>query len=178
MISFPKKKYGIILADPPWSYTDKARAGNRGAESKYPCMKLEEIVALPVQNIAAKNCVLFLWVTPPMIREGLNVIKAWGFEYKTFGFSWAKRCKKSNGFFMGMGHWTRANAEPCLLAIKGKPKRVSGGVRSLVVSHLREHSHKPDEVRQRIVDLMGDIPRIELFARERVAGWDSWGTFD
>ena len=110
-----------------------------------------------------------------MLREALKVIEAWGFTYKSIAFQWVKQNRSGNGYFFGLGRWTRGNTEPCLLAVKGKPKRISAGVGQLVFSPLRKHSQKPDEVRDRIVELMGDLPRIELFARETAPGWDSWG---
>lgn len=174
MIPFPKKKYNIIYADPAWKHTSWGN-GNRRPELHYPVMEIEDIKKLPVQDISDDDCVLFLWVTPPHIQEGLDVIKEWGFNYKTFGFTWVKQNKKSDGIFMGCGSWTRANAEVCLLATKGKPKRISASVRQVIISHLEEHSKKPDEVRDRIVQLIGDLPRIELFARQKNDGWDCWG---
>lgn len=168
------KKYRIIYADPPWSYRDKANAGRRGAEYKYPCMAVEQIKALPVSALADDNCALFLWVTFPMLQEGLDVIRAWGFEYKTVAFIWVKTTKTGK-LFWGMGNWSRSNAEVCLLGVKGKPARVSAAVHSVIVSPVRDHSRKPDEARERIVRLMGDLPRIELFARERAPGWSCWG---
>lgn len=174
MIPFPDKKYEIIYADPAWSYSDKALAGNRGAGCKYDVMTLELIKALPVNTIADDDCILFLWATYPLIQEALDVIKAWGFTYKTKAFTWVKKTKIGT-YFMGMGNWTRANDEIVLLAVKGKPKRVDCGVSSIVVTDIQEHSEKPDEVRQRIVKLCGDLPRIELFARTKIHGWDVWG---
>jgi N6-adenosine-specific RNA methylase IME4 len=173
---WPNKKYSIIYADPAWTYRDKAHAGERGAEYQYVCMDIEAIKLLPVQDLAADDCILFLWVTFPLLQEGLDTIKAWGFEYKTLGFNWVKRNKKAKySWFWGMGSWTRSNPEVCLIGVKGKPKRVSAAVHSVVDTQYEGHSKKPDEVRQRIVQLCGDLPRIELFARERVAGWDAWG---
>lgn len=116
-----------------------------------------------------------MWVTMPKLNECLQVIEAWGFEYKTVAFTWVKKNKKSDSWFWGMGRWTRANAEVCLLATKGNPKRMSAAVHSVIDSRIQQHSQKPDEVRKRIVALMGDIPRIELFARQKIKGWDSWG---
>lgn len=118
---------------------------------------------------------LFLWVTMPMLNECWNIIKKWGFKYKTVAFTWVKRNKKSNSWFWGMGRWTRANAELCLLATKGKPKRLSASVHSIIDTPIEKHSKKPDEVRKRIVKLLGDLSRIELFARDKVDGWDAWG---
>ena len=169
------KKYNIIYADPPWSYKDKALAGNRGACCKYPVMNLADICNLPIKDISAEDCVLFLWVTMPKLNECFELIKKWGFEFKTCAFTWIKQNKKSDSLFWGMGRWTRANAEICLLATKGKPKRVASNVHSVVMSKIEEHSKKPSEVRSRIVDLLGNLPRIELFARQHADGWDCWG---
>jgi N6-adenosine-specific RNA methylase IME4 len=172
------KKYNIIYADPPWQYKvwSKDTGLGRSAESHYKTMKKEDIQNLPIQNLCSKNCVLFLWVTAPCLLEGLELVKKWGFEYKTFGFTWVKTNKKSESLFWGMGYYTRANTEICILATKGKPlPRLSKSVHQVVVSKIREHSRKPDEVRDRIVELFGDIPRVELFARQKVDGWDCWG---
>jgi N6-adenosine-specific RNA methylase IME4 len=169
------KKYNIIYADPPWSYKDKALAGKRGAICKYPVMSIDDINNLPIKDLADNDCVLFMWVTMPKLNECFDVIKAWGFEYKTVAFTWVKRNKKSPSWFLGMGRWTRANAELCLLATKGKPKRISAAVHSVIDTPIEGHSKKPDEARKRIITLLGDLPRIELFARERSFGWDVWG---
>lgn len=179
-------KYQIIYADPCWSYKDKSKSHGGGAESHYSCMNINDICSLPIKYIADKNSTLFLWATMPMLREAIQVIEAWGFTYKTCAFTWIKGNKrltnKQGVFFnfgiddyMGMGRWTRANAELCLLATKGKPKRISAKVRQVVYSPLQNHSQKPAEVRERIVELMGDLPRIELFARDKVDGWHTWG---
>lgn len=168
MIPFPDKKYDIIYADPPWSYSDKGCNGN--AAEHYPTMTVDEICKMPVNvagGIASDNCILFMWATYPMMKEALKVIEAWGFTYKSIAFQWVKQNRSGKGYFFGLGRWTRGNTEPCLLAVKGKPKRISASVGQLVFSPLRRHSQKPDEVRDRIVELMGDLPRIELFARER-----------
>lgn len=170
-----EKKYNIIYADPPWSYKDKALAGNRGACCKYPVMGTKDICKFPVNDISAKDCVLFLWVTMPKLNESFELIKAWGFEYKTCAFTWIKTNRRTESLFWGMGRWTRANPELCLIATKGKPKRIAANVHSVVMSPIEEHSKKPDEVRKRIVDLCGDLPRIELFARQYADGWDCWG---
>lgn len=167
------KKYNIIYADPPWSYKDKKCNGN--CESHYKTMNIEDICNLPIKNIADKDCVLFLWVTYPMLNEGLKLIEEWGFKYKTIGFQWIKQNKSGKGFFFWLGRWTRGNSECCLIAVKGKPKRISNSVSQLVFSPLQEHSKKPDIVREKIVELIGDKPRIELFARQSVEGWDCWG---
>lgn len=168
-------RYGVIYADPPWSYRDKARAGKRGAEYKYPTMSVADIVSLRVDGIAAADAFLFLWVTPPQLGVGLSVMRGWGFVYKTVAFTWAKTHQLSGKFCIGMGNYTRANAEFCLLGVRGHPKRVDAGVSSLIISPRRAHSRKPDEARDRIVRLCGDMPRVELFACQRVPGWDAWG---
>ena len=170
------KKYGIIYADPPWHYRVYSKKGvGRSAESHYPTMTIEEIQALPVSELADKDCALFMWITFPLLKESLSVLSAWGFKFKTIAFVWIKQNRKSDSLFWGMGYWTRANAEFCVLATKGKPKRMAKNVHQVIVSHIEEHSKKPDEARRRIVRLMGDLPRIELFARQKSAGWDVWG---
>lgn len=168
MIPFPDKKYSIIYADPPWSYSDSGCSG--AAAAQYATMSINELKQLPVNpaggGIAADDCVLFMWATYPKMQEALDLIEAWGFKYKSIAFQWIKQNRSGNGYFFGLGRWTRGNTEPCLIAIKGKPKRISAGVGQLVFSPLRRHSQKPAEVRDKIVELMGDLPRIELFARE------------
>ena len=161
----PKEKFSIIYADPPWRYEQKNRQGS--AELHYPTMSIEEICSLPVADLAAKDSVLFLWATFPQLPEALKVIKAWGFSYRSVAFVWIKRNRRSYSWFYGLGYWTRGNAEICLLAVKGHPKRKSAGVHQLIVSPIERHSKKPDEARRKIVELMGDIPRVELFAREK-----------
>lgn len=170
-------RYSIIYADPPWAYqvwSDKGKG--RSAENHYPTMSKADIQNLPIPRICEKDCVLFLWVTAPCLEQGLELIRAWGFTYKTVAFTWVKQNKKSDSFFTGMGYYTRANAEYCLLATKGKIlERKSRAVHSVVCTHIERHSKKPNEVRDRIVQLFGDIPRIELFAREYADGWYCWG---
>ena len=170
------KRYSIIYADPPWAYRVwRTKGKGRSAETHYPTMSLNEIQSLDIESIALRDCALFLWTTFPQLGDALKVIKAWGFTFKTVAFVWIKRNRKSPTLFWGMGYWTRANAEICLLATKGHPRRISARVHQVVESPIRNHSQKPDEVRGRIVNLMGDLPRVELFARERVDGWDAWG---
>lgn len=174
MLSFPKKTYDIIYADPPWSYRNKK--SNGAANNHYPTMSLKDICELPVSKIASEDCVLFMWATYPALQEALKVIEAWGFTYKTIGFQWVKLNKSGEGYFFGLGNWTRANSEACLIAVKGKPKRVNASISQLIVSPLERHSKKPAIVRQKIVDLMGgDLSKVELFARDCSQGWDSWG---
>ena len=170
------KKYSVILADPPWAFRSWSEKGKgRSAEQHYPTMRLEDIKALPVADLAAEDCVLFLWATFPMLKEALEVVEAWGFSYKTVAFTWVKENRKSPGLFWGLGYWTRANAEVCLLATRGSPKRQSAAVHQVILSPVEQHSKKPDAVRERIVTLMGDVPRVELFARQQAPGWDVWG---
>lgn len=138
-------------------------------------MSVDEIAALPVEMIADKDCVLFLWATFPQLEAAFAVMHAWGFSYKTIAFLWLKQTKASHQWFFGMGNWTRGNAEICLLAVKGRPKRKSASVHQFIISPIRGHSQKPPETREKIVELMGELPRIELFARERTEGWDVWG---
>lgn len=116
-----------------------------------------------------------MWATYPMLPEALKVIEAWGFKYKSIAFQWIKLNKKNGKPFYGLGRWTRGNTEPCLLATKGKPKRISASVFQLIQQPLTRHSEKPQEARDKIVQLMGDLPRLELFAREKAEGWDAIG---
>ena len=148
------KKYSIIYADPPWSYNDKKCNG--ACEFHYSTMRIEDICALPVENIAADDCVLFMWATYPMLKEALQLIEAWGFTYKTIGFQWIKQNKSGNGWFFGLGRWTRGNTEPCLIATRGKPHRVSASVGQLIEWPLGKHSAKPPIVRNKITELMGE----------------------
>ena len=122
-----------------------------------------------------KSLPLFLWATFPQLPEALQLIKAWGFTFKTVAFVWLKRNKKSPTWFYGLGYWTRGNAEICLLAKRGKPKRHSAGVHQFIISPVEEHSKKPDVTRDKIVELAGDLSRVELFARQKTPGWDVWG---
>ena len=172
------KKYKIILSDPPWSYRvwSKKTGLGRSAESHYKTMSKKDLQDLPIHKITDKDAILFLWVTAPCLLEGIELINKWGFQYKTIGFTWVKRNKKANTWFWGMGYYTRANTELCLLATKGKTlKRISKSVHQVIDSRVMEHSQKPNEVRERIVKLFGDLPRIELFAREKTEGWDAIG---
>lgn len=167
-------KYQVIYADPPWQYKDKGMHRG-GAERHYRTTSMDDLCRLPIADISAEDSTCFMWVTMPMLEEGLRLLSAWGFRYKTMGFTWVKTNKNSGTPFWGMGHWTRANTELCLLGVRGKPKRVSPSVHSVVLAPVSRHSEKPDEVRSRIVQLMGDVPRLELFARTRTDGWDVWG---
>jgi N6-adenosine-specific RNA methylase IME4 len=180
--NLPDSKYDIILADPPWDYANwnkkwhQDHAESRWAGKKYDLMPLQDICDLPVNSVASKDAVLFLWTISTMLPAALKVIESWGFKYKTVAFVWVKKNKIKDSLFMGMGFWTRANAEICLLAVKGKPlPRISHSVHQIIYTPIDKHSKKPAEAREKIVQLLGDRPRIELFARERVEGWAGWG---
>jgi N6-adenosine-specific RNA methylase IME4/predicted nucleic acid-binding Zn ribbon protein len=169
--------YGVILADPPWRYRVWSRNhGRRTAESFYPTMSSAELCALRprVDVWAAEECALFLWVTAPVLPEALKLIEAWGFIYKTIGFTWVKVNKKNGKPFTGMGHYTRANAEICLLATRGKPRVKAHDINQVISAPRREHSRKPDEQYPRIMQLF-EGPYLELFARARWQGWKVWG---
>lgn len=175
-----KKKYNIIYADPPWEYKESGSGirGCAGLDQRYKgVMTKQEIFDLPVKDISAETCILFLWVTFPRLEQGLETIKAWGFEYYGLGFDWVKTTKNGTSAW-GMGYYTRQNTEVCLIGVKNKPYRIKPLVRdvlSVVHSERREHSRKPDKIRDYIVRICGDIPRIELFARQHAEGWDCWG---
>ena len=181
------KRYNIIYADPPWRYNDKLQHYGGGAESHYSTMSQHDLCSLEIDTITGKDCALFMWATWPQLVVAVSVIEAWGFVYKTCAFVWIKTNKRlpvgQTSFlpqdmfddFMGLGRWTRGNTEFCLFATTGKPQRQSNAVRQIVYSPVGRHSSKPNEVRSRIVDLCGDLPRIELFAREPTDGWDVWG---
>ena len=130
---------------------------------------------LVVADLAAKDSALFLWATFPQLPEALRLIKAWGFNYKSVAFVWLKKNKKADSWFYGLGFWTRGNAEICLLATRGHPKRQAADVHQFIISPIEAHSKKPDETRDKIISLMGDLPRVELFARQTPPGWDVWG---
>lgn len=179
-VDLPDKKYAVIYADLPWTYrqhgTSPKSRGN--AAQHYKTMTTDEICRLPVKSIAEKEAVLFLWATFPQIEDAIQVMKAWGFEYKTAAFVWVKTYR-SGKLFWGMGAYTRANAEVCLLGVnhgfKATAQIKCHAVHQVIESPIQAHSEKPDETRRRIVELMGDVPRIELFARQRAPGWDAWG---
>lgn len=184
----PRNHYRAILADPPWQFNSlwggrpkKTEAGypSRAVDAHYDTMTIDEIAALPVAEVADDDCILFLWTCWPVLQKSLRVIEAWGFTYKTCAFSWMKAdpyrlFADDKTPFAGMGYWTRANTEPCLLATRGRPKRVNADVRQGIIAPRREHSRKPDCVHERIERLV-DGPYLELFARQRREGWDAWG---
>lgn len=164
--------FGVIYADPCWQYRNSGRGA---ADGHYRTMSLAELCLLPVERLASADAALFLWATWPTLPDAFALMKAWGFEYKNCAFLWAKTNKNSATPFVGMGHWTRGNTEPCLLGIRGKPARADAAVQQLVLTPVGEHSEKPTEVRARILRLMGDVPAIEMFARQRDEGWECWG---
>jgi len=174
-IPLPKGKYQIIYADPPWEY-DRT-IGQGVACEQYPLLNLEEICNLPTGDLAAEDSVLFLWATFPKLKEALTVIEAWGFKYRTLGFSWIKLNPKNKQPFFGIGSYAKSNCEVCLLATKGDPHKLvkDNSISSVVITEREAHSKKPKEVRDRIEKLFGNVSRIELFAREKAKGWKSWG---
>lgn len=165
--------YELMYADPPWSYRDKNPQG--GAEAQYKTMSVEDLCKLPVGHLAAPDSAMFMWATWPTLPDALRVLHEWGFRYVNCAFDWVKVNKIAPTPFVGLGHWTRGNSEPCLLGVRGKPHRVDAAVQQIVCAPVGRHSAKPPEVRDRIIRLMGDRPAIELFARERTPGWDCWG---
>ena len=177
-----RRKYRVAYADPPWTFHNRSEKGTgRNPVAHYDCLDFPALAALPVADLAAGDCVLFLWAVDPLLHRALDLIRAWGFTYKTVGFYWVKRNPGRNNaslddasFFTGLGYWTRANPEQCLLATRGKPRRRARDVKRLVVEPRREHSRKPDVIRERIERLV-EGPYLELFARETRPGWDAWG---
>lgn len=167
------EKYQIIYADPPWAYKDQGCQGTMA--NHYKGMSYVELSMLPINKIADDNCILFMWATYPMLNEALATIKSWGFTYKTIAFQWIKLNKNNRKPFYGLGRWTRGNSECCLLATKGYPKRISASVFQLIQQPRGKHSEKTQEARDKIIQLVGDLPRIELFARQKTDGWDVWG---
>jgi len=168
-----KHQYSVIYADPPWDYNRKVGFGI--SDDHYACMKQKDIEAMNVKDIAADDCALFLWTTMPMIPKALRVIERWDFTYKTVAFVWVKRTVTGKLVFGLGGACTRSNAELCLFATKGRPKRTANNERQIIEAERREHSRKPDEAYVKIENLFPDARRIELFARAKRDGWDNWG---
>lgn len=172
--------YGCIVADPPWAFSSNSAAKpGRNARRHYATMKLADIQAMPVAELAAEDATLFLCATNPMLPHALAVMAAWEFRYKTVAFIWAKTTTKTDAswvpkYHFGLGHWTRANGELVLMGVRGRPKRLAGDVRQLIVAPRREHSRKPDLLYESIRRLVGG-PYLDLFARERRPGWDAFG---
>lgn len=171
------KKYNVIYADPPWSYN--SAGGRSSAKQHYDTMTTDDICSLPIDKIKTDDAICFMWATFPNIDQALKAMTSWGFEYKTAAFVWVKKNKKSDSLFWGMGAYTRANAEVCLIGISKQTKAKTvvkrHDVHQIVLEPIEAHSKKPDSVREKITDLLGDLPRIELFARQESNGWDCWG---
>ena len=180
-----EKKYKIIYTDPPWAYRVWSNKGEgRSAESHYDTMQELDIASFDINQLADKDSVLLMWATFPCLQQAIDLGVKWGFTYKTVAFTWVKRNKHNLDPFIGMGYYTRGNAEICLLFTKGKPlKRLDRSISQVLISPIGKHSQKPDEFRKRIVRLFGDIPRLEMFARSREGmfsddeynGWDVFG---
>ena len=182
----PRGTAGVLLVDPPWHfkrYSEKksALSVGRAPQDHYDTMTLAEMKRLPVRDLAGPNCVLLMWTTWPHLAQAMTLTKAWGFTYKTCGFDWMKANVSTLDLFGGaidadmkMGYWTRSNTEPCLLATRGKPKRLDAGVRMGIIEPSRQHSRKPDVVYERIERLVAG-PYVELFARTPRKGWSQWG---
>ncbi len=177
------KKYQIIYSDPPWCYRQGKSMGTQfqgACDRHYNTMSIEELCKLPIANITDDDCMLFLWATFPQLVEALQLIKAWGFEYKTCGFNWIKLNKDGTPFF-GVGYYTKSNGEVCLLATKGNPHKFvkDNSISQIIMTQKRKHSSKPPIIREKIVQLLGDRPRIELFARKEESlfehkDWEGW----
>lgn len=172
---FEDDTFQVIYCDPPWIQDSQlGREKKRGNPELYPLLSTRDLCDLPVADITAKDATVFMWALDAMIPDAIELMRAWGFLYKTVAFTWYKQTSRGNDHF-GTGAWTRKGTELCLMGVKGRPKRVSASVRQLQRGSVREHSRKPDIVRERIVELMGDVPRLEMFCRYPEQGWYSWG---
>lgn len=172
------KKYKIIYADPPWDYKDKRDKHPRlcgGASAHYKTTPTKELSLLDVSAICDENSMCFMWATFPCLLDALSLMASWGFKYKTLGFSWIKLNKKNLQPFFGIGYYTKSNCEVCLIGVRGKPFKVSNSVSSVIIEPRMEHSKKPQSARDRIVQLCGDVPRLEIFCRGSAEGWDVFG---
>lgn len=175
-IEAPGGGFGAILADPPWAFktwSGKTGTPHRTANDHYATVHHTDIARLPVRQIAARDCALFMWVVDSHIVEAIELAAAWGFAFKTRAFVWLKTTKTGTPK-IGMGYWTRKQTEECLLFTRGKPRRLGKGVRQLITAPRREHSRKPDEIYDRIQALVAG-PYLELFARQRWPGWSAFG---
>ena len=169
----PAGGFGLIMADPPWSFDNFSVAGEaKNAKAQYGCMSIDDIKAMRVSALAADNCVLWLWATNPMLRQGIATLEAWGFEFKTAGH-WVKRTVNGKLAF-GTGYILRCAGEPFLIGTRGAPK-TARYVRSVIEGQIREHSRKPDQAFIEAERLMPDARRIEVFSRQRRPGWSNWG---
>ena len=182
VIDLPNKKYNIIYADPPWHYGSKSAVNNttgraiKPLSDHYSTMSLQALKNMPIKNMTKDDAACFMWVTDSHIDEALEVLRSWGFAYKTIAFNWVKTTSKGN-YCKNVAPWTMKSSEICLLGIKGRMTKYkqANNIESLVIAQRTQHSQKPNEVRKRIEDLFGDLPRIELFARQKTDGWDVWG---
>lgn len=181
--TLPRNHFGAILADPPWGFKTwsgpEKKVASRGTVAPYRTMEMDDMAALPVADLAASDCCLFMWFVWPTLPEALRLIESWGFTYKTCGFCWMKAdpyrlFALEEDVRMGLGYWTRSNSEACLLATRGKPKRRDNTVRQGIISPIREHSRKPDGIHERIERLVAG-PYLEMFARQQRPGWTVWG---
>lgn len=176
----PLFRYGLIMADPPWFFKNWSRDGEeKNATAQYDCMDLNQIKQMPVADLASKDCLLWLWATNPMLREGIDLMEAWGFTFKTAGH-WSKKTAHGKQAF-GTGYILRCAGEPFLIGTMGKPK-CARNVRSVIEGPLREHSRKPDEAYQAAERLIPDAQRLDMFSRQPRPGWDcfgnEWNKFD
>lgn len=169
----PLFKYGMIMADPPWQYENWSKAGeHKNASAQYECQDLDWVKSLRVGDIASRDCILWLWATNPLLDKAFDVMATWGFKFKTAGH-WSKKTVKGNQAF-GTGYILRCAGEPFLIGTVGEPWTAKN-VRSVIEGPVREHSRKPDEAFIAAERLAGDVPRIELFSRQRRKGWDVMG---
>lgn len=175
------KKYNVIYADPPWHFShDAYQSDGREfldlSKTQYKTMTIDEIKSMPVNELSSDDCACFLWVVDTFLKEGIEVLESWGFTYKTIAFNWLKTYEGGK-YCVNFAPWTLKSWEICLLGVKGSMRdyKKSNNVQGLVIANRTVHSKKPDIIRERIVNLFGDIPKIELFARQEVFGWDAWG---
>lgn len=179
----PQGPFGCIVADPAWRFVMRSAKGLEGRPQHYARMTQAQIKALPVADVAAPDCHLFLWTTGPHMRQAFDVMDAWGFKFSTMAFTWIKLnpgeaaalFMTDSSFFMGQGYTTRKNSEWVLLGRRGKPKRHAKNVRELIIAQRREHSRKPDQFFERVERYVGDVPKLELFSRTDRPGWETWG---
>lgn len=171
------EQYQLIYADPPWHFKVRSDKGEgRSAKNHYSVMSLEDISNMPIPDISAKDSVCLMWIIDPMVEQGYQVMRAWGFIPRTVGFYWVKTNIKSPGYFTGLGYYTRANPEQCILGTRGKGlQRINKDVARLIVAPRGRHSAKPIETYDRIERLFGNVRRVELFARYKRPGWDVFG---
>ncbi len=166
-------KYDVILADPPWKYNKQI--GDLATDDYYETMTLDKMLELNVKSLTSKNCALFLWVTAPTVFDYLPMLfDAWGFKYRTKAFCWVKSNPSGFGFRTGTGSYTTSNTEDCLLAIRGSMPRAKA-TNQIIFTPVREHSRKPEEQYGKIERLYPNMNYLELFARHKREGWDSWG---